>query len=402
MRRSFHFVRAIRGAARRSFASQTRGNRSKILLGVGAGSLAAAGLAIGCNRRWTTASCLPRVYADSPDSEKEAKVSGGSRRRRFLQFASCQYNGEPYMTPQDFLESLSFSEPTARIGRRKVDEKEMDRYLRKVPPVSKNSRTFFRDLWKDGLVSYPEYLFLTTLLTKPKRQFEIAFLMFDRDGSGTIERKEFLAIERVVSKQQEGKEPFCTTSLLVHLFGRNGERLLNLESFSRFMDNLQEEVLDIEFHEVSRGLPVISETAFAHLLLHDSNLDHSEIDDYLQRLEQRSEMGDGITFPQFLDFAQFLNELEDFAVAVRMFTLAGQPVTQDEFQRAVKSSIGKRLDPKLVQVVFHIFDVDGDGKLSYAEFINVMKDRKNRGFKSRDAPKGWEGFKHCMRQKMMK
>ena len=31
----------------------------------------------------------------------------------------------------------------------------------------------------------------------------------------------------------------------------------------------------------------------------------------------------------------------------------------DEFQRAVKSSIGKRLDPKLVQVVFHIFDVDG-------------------------------------------
>ena len=75
------------------------------------------------------------------------------------------------------------------------------------------------------------------------------------------------------------------------------------------MDNLQEEVLDIEvdrysahrhriidifikFHEVSRGLPVISETAFAHLLLHDSNLDHSEIDDYLQRLEQRSEMGD--------------------------------------------------------------------------------------------------------------
>jgi Ca2+-binding EF-hand superfamily protein len=31
--------------------------------------------------------------------------------------------------------------------------------------------------------------------------------------------------------------------------------------------------------------------------------------------------------------------------------------------------------------VFHIFDEDGDGQLSYREFIAIMKDRLHRGFK---------------------
>lgn len=53
----------------------------------------------------------------------------------------------------------------------------------------------------------------------------------------------------------------------------------------------------------------------------------------------------------------------------------------DEFHRAVKICTGTSLSKHLVQTVFAIFDEDGDGQLSYREFIAIMKDRLNRGFK---------------------
>lgn len=53
----------------------------------------------------------------------------------------------------------------------------------------------------------------------------------------------------------------------------------------------------------------------------------------------------------------------------------------EEFARAVKVSTGLLLEAHVVDVVFTIFDVDGDGRLSHAEFVAVMKDRIHRGFR---------------------
>lgn len=53
--------------------------------------------------------------------------------------------------------------------------------------------------------------------------------------------------------------------------------------------------------------------------------------------------------------------------------------TTEEFQRAVKVCTGSCLGSHIVNTVFNIFDADGDGHLSYKEFISIMKDRKYRG-----------------------
>lgn len=47
----------------------------------------------------------------------------------------------------------------------------------------------------------------------------------------------------------------------------------------------------------------------------------------------------------------------------------------------MKICTGLTLSEHLVDTVFAIFDEDGDGMLSYKEFIAIMKDRLHRGFK---------------------
>ncbi|XP_055607221.1 calcium uptake protein 3, mitochondrial-like [Uranotaenia lowii] len=85
---------------------------------------------------------------------------------------------------------------------------------------------------------------------------------------------------------------------------------------------------------------------------------------------------------------------------MRMYTLADQPISKDEFGRAVKICTGSELNKHLIDTVFAIFDEDGDGLLSYKEFIAIMKDRVHRGFKSNVKSEGWEAFKHCLKQEM--
>ena len=55
--------------------------------------------------------------------------------------------------------------------------------------------------------------------------------------------------------------------------------------------------------------------------------------------------------------------------------------TLGEFRRAVRACTGQTLNSHVVHVVFQLFDIDGDGKLSHKEFVAVMKDRLLRGTK---------------------
>lgn len=49
------------------------------------------------------------------------------------------------------------------------------------------------------------------------------------------------------------------TSLQIHFFGKKGNKDLEFDGFYKFMKNLQTEVLELEFHEFSKGHEKISE-----------------------------------------------------------------------------------------------------------------------------------------------
>lgn len=118
------------------------------------------------------------------------------------------------------------------------------------------------------------------------------------------------------------------TTLQVHFFGKKGNQDLHYDGFYKFMDNLQTEVLELEFYEFSKGNIVITEVDFAKILLRYTYLDTDEYDMYLDRLLDRVKEEKGVTFKEFRDFCQFLNNLDDFSIAMRMYTLADNPISK--------------------------------------------------------------------------
>ncbi|XP_016915270.1 calcium uptake protein 3, mitochondrial isoform X1 [Apis cerana] len=398
------------------------------------------------------------VHAKSRKKEDDAQkaVKLTMREKRFIKFASVEYDGQLYMTPQDFLDSVVESEPRPRPKRRVLSDKELDVMRNSIPSTRHGSSHMFRNLRDKGIISYTEYVFLLSILIKPKSGFRIAFNMFDTDGNERVDKTEFLvirrlfggklkkhqiddetklAMEKVFSHAWRGRHGTETkenlnllterqktpeaiqvqyiddeqglqrrhavdTSLMIHFFGKDGKNELKYEDFTRFMENLQHEILELEFHEFSKGHDTISELDFAKILLRYTQLDTDEYDKYLDRIQINSDLRIGITFEEFRRFYQFLNNLDDFSIAMRMYTLADHPISKDEFQRAVKICTGSVLSRHIIDTVFALFDDDGDGQLSYTEFIAIMKDRLRRGFKSQRRLKNLKAFTSCIKQEM--
>uniref|UniRef100_A0A8C6LE72 Mitochondrial calcium uptake family member 3 n=1 Tax=Nothobranchius furzeri TaxID=105023 RepID=A0A8C6LE72_NOTFU len=338
-----------------------------------------------------------------------------SHEHRFRMFSSVEYEGQLFMTPQNFIESVTMSEPKSTY-----------------PTLS--SHRFVQ-----SVISYTEYLFLLCILTKPHAGFKIAFNMFDADGNQMVDKREFLVLQEIFRKKNEKRgrkgdaeksaqlvrelvikdqvlkkdsQEFVArsywdvlrrsasqvlfsdlaersdesvtidTTLLVHFFGKKGKAELTFDDFYRFMDNLQTEVLEIEFLTYSKGMTTISEEDFAKILLRFTNVEN--ISAYMDNVRQCIPDEKGITFDEFRSFFQFLNNLEDFAIAMQMYNFASRSIGQDEFARAVYVATGLKLTRHLVNTIFKIFDVDHDDQLSYKEFIGIMKDRLHRGARVRN------------------
>uniref|UniRef100_A0A673AIP5 Mitochondrial calcium uptake family, member 3a n=1 Tax=Sphaeramia orbicularis TaxID=375764 RepID=A0A673AIP5_9TELE len=345
---------------------------------------------------------------------EDGDVHMSSHEHRFRMFSSVEYEGQLYMTPQNFIESVTMSEPRNKRPWRSLTKQELEKILTETPPVWRGSSKLFRNLRERGIISYTEYLFLLCILTKPHAGFKIAFNMFDADGNQMVDKREFLVLQEIFRKKNEKKgrkgdaeksaqlradeSMTIDTTLLVHFFGKKGKAELTFDDFYRFMDNLQTEVLEIEFLTYSKGMTTISEEDFAKILLRFTNVEN--ISAYLENVRQSIPDEKGITFDEFRSFFQFLNNLEDFAIAMQMYNFASRSIGQDEFARAVYVATGLKLTRHLVNTIFKIFDVDHDDQLSYKEFIGIMKDRLHRGARGYKSVERATSFRSCLKKEL--
>ena len=61
--------------------------------------------------------------------------------------------------------------------------------------------SLFNQLGAGGLISFSDYIFLLTVLSTSRRHFEIAFKMFDLNGDGNVDAKEFEVVTNLMKSQ---------------------------------------------------------------------------------------------------------------------------------------------------------------------------------------------------------
>lgn len=347
-------------------------------------------------------------FAVHAEEEKEAPAPQLSARKvRFNQFASVVYEEEPYMTPRDFLYSVMLENVDRKLQKRILTEKDVNQML-KAASKAWPGNDLFRNLGDNGLISYTEYLFLLTILTKPRTGFHIAFKMLDVDGNEHVDKKEFLKLKKIISKRRTPKdgtevpaeEGKCVdTTLQAYFFGKKGENKLQYKEFHRFMEDLQAEVQEMEFLQFSKGMDTMRREDFAEWLLHYTNEEDNEV--YWENMRKKIPAGQSITFDEFKAFCLFTNNLEDFAFMMKMVTEAHRPVGMAQFKRAVRIATGHDLSESVLDTVFKLFDMDGDNCLSHKEFIGVMKDRVLRGLKVQPQ-NGFSGYWKCVKRETLK
>ncbi|CAF1447071.1 unnamed protein product [Adineta steineri] len=311
------------------------------------------------------------------------------------------------MTPDDFLRSIT-------PGLKQPDGLELDKFYRydaRVDPPEKldqrNSYLYSSALNSDEqsifeliggkqcLITFSDYIFLVTLLSTPRRYFQIAFQMFDFDGNGNFDFDEFAKLKNLIREQtsigQRHRDHSTTgnilreTSIVNHyFFGENLDQLLTVEKFLHFYEQLQKEILQLEFHRSAKcpnDKTRMRELDFATSLLAYSGLSDKRVKKMLKRIKKAYpvEKSVGISFNDYKNFYSFLRNIHDIDVALTFYHIAGGAIDKQIFRHVAKTVNHIDLDSHLVDVVFTIFDDDEDQLLSYVEFIHIMKNRLERG-----------------------
>ncbi|MGH0114607.1 UNVERIFIED_CONTAM: hypothetical protein FKN15_031092 [Acipenser sinensis] len=268
-----------------------------------------------------------------------------------LKIISEHGDSEVYMTPQDFVRSITPNE-------KQPENLGLDQFLVKRYDGKKLSQerekfadedSIFHSLGECGLISFADYIFLTTVLSNLGLD---QFLVKRYDG------KVQSIIRSQTSMGMRHRDRSTTGNTLKTCFGSA------LDSFLKQTNPLAEIYVDVFFVfsfsclyciyilYFERNDPVdgrIAECQFGSILLAYSGVQSRKLTVMLKNLKKQFKDGPGITFDEVENFFTFLKNVNDVDTALSFYHMAG-------------ASIDK-----------------GNGELSNKEFISIMKQRLMRG-----------------------
>ncbi|XP_015721782.1 calcium uptake protein 1, mitochondrial isoform X2 [Coturnix japonica] len=321
---------------------------------------------------------------------------------------------EVFMTPQDFVRSITPNEKQPEhLG---LDQFIVKRYDGKdfwqTEKLSQEREKFadedsiFYALGECGLISFSDYIFLTTVLSTPQRNFEIAFKMFDLNGDGEVDMEEFEQVQSIIRSQtsmgMRHRDRSTTgntlktgfnSALTTYFFGADLKGKLTISHFLDFQRKLQHDILKLEFERHDPVDGRITERQFGSMLLAYSGVQSKKLTVMLKQLKKHFQDGEGLTFEEVENFFTFLKNINDVDTALSFYHMAGASLDKVTMQQVARTVAKVELSDHVCDVVFALFDCDGNGELSNKEFVAIMKQRLMRGL---EKPKDM-GFTRLMR-----
>uniref|UniRef100_A0A2K5U9D8 Calcium uptake protein 1, mitochondrial n=1 Tax=Macaca fascicularis TaxID=9541 RepID=A0A2K5U9D8_MACFA len=348
--------------------------------------------------RWLTL-VIPALW-EAEVMEYENRIRAYSTPDKiFRYFATLKVINEPgeaevFMTPEDFVRSITPNE-------KQPEHLGLDQYIIKRFDGKKISQerekfadegSIFYTLGECGLISFSDYIFLTTVLSTPQRNFEIAFKMFDLNGDGEVDMEEFEQVQSIIRSQTSMgmrhrdrpttgntlKSGLCS-ALTTYFFGADLKGKLTIKNFLEFQRKLQHDVLKLEFERHDPVDGRITERQFGGMLLAYSGVQSKKLTAMQRQLKKHFKEGKGLTFQEVENFFTFLKNINDVDTALSFYHMAGASLDKVTMQQVARTVAKVELSDHVCDVVFALFDCDGNGELSNKEFVSIMKQRLMRG-----------------------
>jgi solute carrier family 25 aspartate/glutamate transporter 12/13 len=281
-------------------------------------------------------------------------------RMLFDHHSSMGTGNERFMSKRDFIramEDTSFS----GAGSTGVLSKLFDIYSKK--------------LGVPDAIKFEQFATISAIASKPDPEYDVAFLMFDRNQDGFVSLSDMKVALSTMPKLAANVD--FDSSIFKNYFGGDGSRRLRFYEFTDFFKNLQEEVASRAYfkHDVQNKGFISSE----HFLsaLQESSRHRMESRDLANRIEAlfHAPVGIGrqVSFAEYNAYRRIIDELPGIrSVIQRACSERNGPITRDDFKLAARAVLSKSITPLECRVVFDLFDRTGSNKISVADFDAIV------------------------------
>eukprot|EP01113_Clastostelium_recurvatum_P009950 TRINITY_DN1485_c0_g1_i3.p1 TRINITY_DN1485_c0_g1~~TRINITY_DN1485_c0_g1_i3.p1 ORF type:complete len:746 (-),score=212.22 TRINITY_DN1485_c0_g1_i3:70-2307(-) len=323
------------------------------------GWFAGAAIGAGALLALSATTMTPALAQDVPNSQDVAH-----NKSLFDKYASVDKAGVRYLTPDDFLKAVtSVDSPNAKSADTRMRDIDVDKF-----------RVLFRlaDTDKTGLITFEEFQSFQTLLTRPDADYMLAFRLFDKDSDGTISRSEF---KQVVSTTLSDRSiPYDFDSELMQMyFGKNNE--LTYQQFTQLLKDVQQDRVRQEFRYYDKNSSgYVPADKFAKIL---SSVRLRTIPAHIKdNLTTVADLNKGtphegqVSYGQFTACNGLLLHIPSYGRVLRAAVQkSGRgAVTKEEFLREAHNSTSIEITPMEVDLIFHLFGADKEGKLTIRNF----------------------------------
>lgn len=233
------------------------------------------------------------------------------------------------------------------------------------------------DKRRSGKLSLADWSTFENLLAKPDAEYEIAFRLFDTDGTGSVKWETF----HNLYNQNKDKDsiPFDWNSEWASLYtGRTKSRHdMTYPQFAQMLRGLQGERIRQAFHVFDKdGDGYIDPEDFQRIILETSK--HKLSDYVLENLPSLCNISTGtkISYSTVRAFQNVMREMDMIDLIVREATLKsddGKITRSDFLNEAARVTRFSLFTPMEADILFHFAGLDApSGRLSQRDFAKVI------------------------------
>ena len=233
------------------------------------------------------------------------------------------------------------------------------------------------DRRKTGRITLQDWGAFENLLAKPDAEYEIAFRLFDEEGTGTIKYENFQKLYNI--NKGDDSIPFdwnCEWASL-YIGGRKHRHDMTYPQFAQMLRGLQGERIRQAFHLFDKdGDGYIEPEDFQRIILETAK--HKLSDHLLDNLHTLCNISTGskISYANVRAFQNVIREMDLVDLIIRNASLKsddGKITRTDFLNEAARITRFSLFTPMEADILFHFAGLDApSGRLSLGDFSKVL------------------------------